>query len=112
MDQGRRESCPVGGELAQLGDSQGIDEVIVDFREAAGFSGLRIGVVGEEVADLGVEGKLEAPAVEAALDQLGAQLFVGNEDFSPGGRIELGFSGGGIDRWRGTIEDVTAEAVS
>ena len=112
MDEGRGEGGPVGGELAQLGDSEGVDEVIVELGEAAGFAGLRVGVVGEEVADFGVEGQLEGAAVEAALDELGAQLFVGDEDFSAGGRVELGFSGGGIDGGRGTIEDVAAEAVS
>ena len=110
VNQGRGESRPVGGELAQLGDAQGIDEVVVELGEAAGVAGLRIGVIGEEVADFGVEGKLEAAAVEAALDQLGAELLVGDEDFPAGGRVELNLAGGGIDRRRRAIEDVAAQA--
>ena len=66
----------------------------------------------QEVADFGIEGQLEAAAVEAALDELGAELLVGEEHFPARGRIELGFAGGGVDGRRGAVEDVAAEAVA
>jgi hypothetical protein len=112
VDKRRREGGPVGGELAQLGDSEGVDEVIVDLGEAAGFSGLRIGVIGEEVADFGVVGKIEGAAVETALEELGGEFLVGEENVAAGRGIDLDLSRRGVDCGRGTIEDVAAEAVS
>jgi hypothetical protein len=86
VDEGRGgDGGPVGGELAQLGDAQGVDQVVVVLGEAAGVAGLRVGVVGEEVTDLGVEGQLQGPSVEAALEELGAQLFVAEEQLAAGG---------------------------
>src|SRR5215210_7641734 len=69
-------------------------------------------MVGEQVADLGIEGQLEAAAVEAPLDQLSAELLVGDEDLTAGVRVELDLAGGWIDRRRGAVEDVAAQAVA